>query len=290
MTDATDGARNGAGKTETKPRPRGRPRSAWSDEKATPVQALDRGLILLNALAKAGSATLTELSQSVDLPASSAHRLLGTLENHGYVGFDETDQTWSIGLQSFRVGAAFAQRNDLIGVGREVLRRLMEETGETANMALPDGDDVVFVNQVETANPIRAFFRIGARGPMHATGIGKALLAARPTRDVDALLARRALTEFTPQTLTSDDALFADLSAIRARGWAIDDEEHYAGMRCVAAVIRNAYGEAIAGVSVSGPKARVTDARIAEIGPLVRAAADEAARRTGGVIEPPPLA
>ncbi len=264
-------------------RPRGRPKSVWREEQSAPVQALDRGLLLMNALARTSGATLTELSLSVGIPASSAHRLLGTLQRHGYVDFDETDQTWSIGLQAFQVGAAFSRRADLITISRQVMQGLMEETGETANLALPDRGDVVFVNQVETTNPIRAFFRIGARGPMHATGIGKALLAEMSDATVAGILEQKGLPRFTDSTMASPKALFSELAAIRERGWSIDDEEHYEGMRCVAAVIRNAHGEAVAGVSVSGPKGRVTDDVIAENGPKVRRAAEELSRLAGGV-------
>jgi IclR family transcriptional regulator, acetate operon repressor len=268
-------------------RSRGRPRTAATESAGTTVQALDRSLALLGALARSEKLTLTELSLRMGMPPSSAHRLLMTLQKHGFVEFDEASQGWMIGIEAFRIGSAFAQRTNLVEAGREVMRALMEETGETANLAIPDGGDVVFISQVETQNPIRAFFPPGTRVPMHASGIGKALLASLTRREVEAILTRKGLREFTPKTLTSPDALIAELEAIRRRGWSLDDEEHNSGMRCVAAPIYNAYGEAAAGISVSGPAARLPDPVIAELGPKLRRAAAELTRTIGGKLPEP---
>lgn len=267
-------------------RPRGRPKSVWTQEQTQTVQALDRGLLMLKSLAKSGPLGLSELAMSVGAPTSSAHRLLATLETHGFATHDEATQKWAVGVQAFRVGATFAQRSTLIEASRPVMQTLMQETGETANLAMADGGDVVFVSQVETQNPIRALFQIGARAPMHASGVGKALLADMPRAAVERLLEAQGLPEFTAKTLTTPARLFADLEGIRRRGWALDDEERYAGMRCVAAAIRNSYGEAVAGVSVSAPHARFTDAVIAEIGPKVRRAAEAATEASGGALAP----
>ncbi len=267
---------------ETKKRSRGRPKSA-SDTQGATVQALDRGLTLLGVLAKESRATLTDLSLRIGMPPSSAYRLLNTLQKHGFAEFDEATQDWMIGVEAFRIGSAFTQRTNLIEASRETMHALMEETGETANLAISDGGDVVFVSQVETPHPIRAFFPPGARSAMHASGIGKALLAEISTEEVEKILHRQGLEEFTDKTLTAPDALFSDLETSRRRGWAFDDEERHAGMRCVAAPIYNTFGEAIAGVSVSGPTARFTDRSVAETGPKVRRAAEAITALIGGV-------
>lgn len=266
----------------TPKRSRGRPRSVAADVSGATVQALDRGLMLLAALAKEGKATLTELSFRIGMPPSSAHRLLVTMQKHGFVEFDETTQYWMIGVEVFRIGNAFIQRTSLVEAGRKVMHRLMEQTGETANLAIADDGDVVFISQVETHNPIRAYFRPGTRGHMHASGIGKALLAELPRWDIEPILQRKGLPEFTPKTLTSLDALLADLEITRTRGWALDDEERYFGMRCVAAPIFNSHGEAIGGISVSGPTVRFPDYTISELGPQVRRAASEVTELIGG--------
>ncbi len=266
----------------TQKRSRGRPRTQSLDSKGATVQALDRGLVLLAALAREGTVTLTEIALMVGMPASSAHRMLVTMQKHGIVEFIETDQTWAVGVETFRIGSSFTHRLNLAEAGRDTLRRLMEETGETANLAIADNGFVVFMSQVETSNPIRAFYPPGTRGHMHASGIGKALLAEFATDDVEQLMQKNGLPEFTPKTITSPTALFTDLEETRERGWAFDDEERHFGMRCVASPIFNAYGEAIAGVSVSGPTVRFPDGEIAEIGPKVRHAANEITALIGG--------
>jgi IclR family acetate operon transcriptional repressor len=246
------------------------------------VQALDRGLQILNALAKEGAETLTELSLTLGLPASTLHRLLTTLQGHGFVEFQEEDQRWTIGVEAFRVGGTFLQRTKVVEVGRMVMRRLHEETQETVNIAIPDQGDVVFVGQMETHQPLRAFFRLGTRGYMHASGIGKALLAEMPREEVEKLLARKGLPALTPRSITQPEKLFSELERVHKRGWALDDEERMEGMRCVSSAIYNEFGEAVAGISVSGPSVRLGDNAVAEIAPKVRAAAAQITELIGG--------
>lgn len=263
-------------------RPRGRPRGTGADGPAATIQAVDRAVDLLQLLARGGGATLSDLARDVGLPPSSVHRVLATLETHRLVEFYEATQVWTVGVEAFRIGSAFAHRGSLVDVGRGVIHRLMEETGETANLAIADGADVVFLSQADTPNPIRAFFRAGTRTEMHASGIGKALLAEMRPAEVDRRLRRAEMKGFTTTTLTTPEALHADLERIRARGWSLDDEERHLGMRCVAAPIFDIHGEPVAGVSVSGPTARLGDPRLPDIGARVRAAADEITLLTGG--------
>lgn len=259
---------------------RGRPRGAAGE--AGSVQTLERALSLLSLLSRSEKATLTELALRAGVPPSSAHRLLTTLQAARYVEFDEPTGDWSVGVEAFRAGAAFLRRTRVAEAGREAMRALVEQTGESANLAVPDGPEVVFVGQVETAQPVRAFFAPGMRAHMHASGIGKALLAAMGRAAAERLLLKSGLPEFTPKTLTSPQALFDDLEAIRARGWSLDDEERYLGMRCVAAPVWNHHGEAVAGVSISGPAARLSPEATAAFGPLVRRAAASITERIGG--------
>ena len=266
----------------TQKRSRGRPKSVSTESQGTTVQALDRGLTLLKVLSKESRATLTDLSLRIGMPPSSAYRLLNTMQKHGFAEFDEATQEWMVGVEAFRIGSAFTQRTNLVEASRETMHRLMEETGETSNLAISDNGEVVFVSQVETQHPIRAFFPPGARSAMHASGIGKALLAELAKADVEKILTSKGLEEFTDKTLTSPDALFADLTATKERGWSFDDEERHPGMRCVAAPIYNAFGEAVAGVSVSGPTVRMSERSVSEIGPKVRVAAEKITELFGG--------
>ena len=265
-------------------RSRGRPRTQNSNMAGSTVQALDRGLMLLVALTREGSVTLTDIAMKVGMPPSSAHRVLITLQKHGFVEFDEASQEWAIGIEAFRVGNSYLERTNLVEMAQPIMRDLMENTGETANLAIGSEGQVVFVSQVETHNPIRAFFRPGTRGHMHASGIGKALLADMSRPEVEKILQKTGLPEFTSKTLVSPDALFADLKKTAVRRWSFDDEERYMGMRCVAASIYNSSGKAVAGISVSGPTIRFSDVDVEEIGPRVRRSADEITIMTGGKV------
>ncbi|WP_339670901.1 HTH-type transcriptional regulator BhcR [Dasania marina] len=265
-------------------RPRGRPRSAPAQTEPNTIQALDRGLGLLRDLAQAGNATLTDLALRNNMPASTTHRVLSTLDKHGFVEFDESNQEWLIGIEAFRIGSAYLERTNLIEAARKTMRNLMEETGETANLGIADEGDVVFVSQIETHNPIRAFFRPGTRGLMHSSGIGKALLADMSKREVSRIISLKGLPQYTDNTLAEPESLFADLALTGSRGWSFDNEERYLGMRCVASNIYNNYGEAIAGISVSGPANRFSEQSVAEFGPRVKQAANEVTLAIGGKI------
>lgn len=267
--------------TPTK-RPRGRPKSQFRESSAGTLQSLDRALGVLTAVARSERATLTDLSLSMGVPTATTHRILTTLQKHGFVAFSEERQDWSIGIEAYRTGAAFMNRTSLTEVSRPLMRRLMELTGETANLAIPDGSEVVFVEQVESLNPIRAFFARGSRTSMHASGTGKAILSTLPEDHVRTLLMNSGLHAFTERTLVTPAALFEDLSATRARGYSFDGEERYNGMSCIGSAIFDDKQEACAGVSISGPSSRFQDLRVPELGAMVAETAAEITRLIGG--------
>lgn len=262
---------------------RGRPRAfRLAADTGASVQAIDRGLSVLSVIAAADGLTLTDLAQRVGLAPSTAHRILASLEAHRFVHHDEQRGLWLIGVGAFEVGTAFLRNRRLAGIGRVVMHDLMERTGETVNLGIEDGGEIVFISQVESHVALRAFFRAGSRAAIHASGVGKALLAQLSDERVKQILHKRGLAKFTDQTLVAPADLFRQLDEVRRRGWAVDDEERNLGMRCVAAPIFNEYGEAIAAVSVSGPTVRMTPERAAEFGPQVARAAQEITSSIGG--------
>jgi IclR family transcriptional regulator, acetate operon repressor len=262
---------------------RGRPRSLkLVTDTAGSVQAIDRGLAVLAIIAGSDGLTLTDLAQRAGLAPSTAHRILASLEAHKFVFHDEERGLWLIGVGAFEVGSAFLRNRRLAGIGRVVMHELMEQTGETVNLGIEDSGEVVFISQVEAHSALRAFFRAGSRAPIHASGVGKMLLAEMPDARVKQILYKRGLAKFTERTLVAPADLFQELAVIGRRGWAVDDEERNLGMRCVAAPIYNEYAEAIAGISVSGPTVRITPERASELGPLVKRAAQEITASIGG--------
>lgn len=265
------------------PRLRGRPKAFHDKTDQNTVQALDRGMALLAIVAAKPGLTLSELAAESGEAVATVFRALATMQGHGIVECEDPGQVWHIGPGAFRVGSAFLRRTKVVERARQVMDSLMRDTGETANLGIETGNEVLFLSQVETHEAIRAFFPPGTKAPMHVSGIGKALLAWYPEDRVKRILSVKGMERFTSLTHTMDSALFRDLARTRERGYAIDDQERAEGMRCVAAPIFNSHAEPIAGLSVSGPAFRIALSDAARIGALVRAAADQVTQATGGV-------
>ncbi|MFK7836356.1 MAG: HTH-type transcriptional regulator BhcR [Sulfitobacter sp.] len=239
-------------------RARGRPRD-WHDKTAqNTIKSLDRAMEVFEYLSSAQGKALSELANEMDQSPATVYRILITLEGRGLVEFDAAEQLWHIGAQAFVIGARFLRRTSLVERARPIMRTLMEDTGETANLGIEKEGAVLFLSQVETHATIRAFFPPGTLSAMHASGIGKALLAQMDADRLTRTMAARQLEAFTQHTLTDLDALRADLSEVRSRGYAIDAEEKNLGMRCIAAPVFDQNAEAVAGISVSGPVSRVS--------------------------------
>ena len=247
------------------------------------VQSLTRGLSILECLARAeGGLTLTDISVRVQLPPSTTHRLLATLEKMGYVYQAGDLGLWYIGLQAFTVGSSFLANRDFATHSHAYMRRLMEQSGETANLAILDGTEAVFIDQVQCRETMRTIVRLGSRVPLHASGVGKAIFAALPDEQIDAILKVRGLPRITENTITVPETMWASLRVIRQRGFSFDDEEHLIGTRCVASPIYDEHAEALGAISLAGPVSRLPDARIKQLGTVVAHIAEDITKTLGG--------
>lgn len=270
--------------TEFTPRRRGRPAST-SPEGGSEVQSLDRAIALLRVLAEADGMSLSDIARTAELPASTVHRLLATLQKRQLVNHDQENGLWTVGLGLFRIGAAYLRIRKLPDIGRPVIRRLLHETEETVNLAMFDGAELVVVGQAEGHAPVRAFFRLGARLPLHASAAGKSILAVASPAFRGACLAQTRYEAFTTRTHRTERALMDDIARIVERGFAVDDEEHTLGMRAVAAPIFNEWNDPIGAVSVAGPSVRMTDDRLNRLGRRIIAAAEQMTRLYSGADE-----
>lgn len=237
---------------------------------------------MLTAIDRFGRTTLSDLALILDIPTATAHRVLKTLEKLEFVSFDKDTQDWMVGIEAYRTGTAFLNQSNLTAVGLSLIPGIMRETGETANHAIPDKFEVVFVGQFETQNPIRTIFPAGTRSSMHASGAGKAILSALLPQQVAKLQVSAGLQQFTARTLTTPRALQAELEQMRTRGWSFDREERYRGISCIGSAIYDPNGQPIEAVSISGPSTRFIEDRIATFGAAVAQAAAEITRKTGG--------
>ncbi|WP_319532611.1 HTH-type transcriptional regulator BhcR [uncultured Cohaesibacter sp.] len=261
---------------------RGRPRN-WNDTtEQNTIKSLDRAMYVFEFLSEEQGKALSTISEEMGQSPATIYRILVTLQGHGLVEFDNEEQLWHIGPQAFVIGARFLRRTSIVERARPILRKLMENTGETANIGIEKEGFVLFLTQVETHANIRAFFPPGTLSPFHASGIGKALLASMDPERLDRTLRRSGLPAFTDHTITDRSTLLADLEAIRQRGYSIDDEEKNVGMRCIAAPVYDMNGEAVAGISVSGPTSRIRTEEIARLSRPVMQAANELTTVIGG--------
>lgn len=249
-----------------------------------PVQSLVRALALLNRISEGADegATLTELAQQVGLAPSTAHRLLTTLEQERYVRFDHDGRLWSVGVQAFVAGCTFTKTRSLAVIARPHMRHLMEDSAETVNLAVEDDGMAVYLAQVECRQMMRAFARPGSRVPLHCSAVGKAILSGVSDKRLTKILQQHGMPRLTVKTIIAPALLRADLQTARGAGYAIDDEEHAVGLRCIAAPIRDETGDVIAAVSASGPLARIDDDRVETLGALVRRAAAAISADMGG--------
>jgi IclR family acetate operon transcriptional repressor len=247
------------------------------------VQSLTRGLSILEALARAEAGlSLTDIAHRVELPPSTTHRLLSTLERMGYVYQSEDLGHWYVGLQAFTVGSGFLANRDFVDQSHVYMRRLMEQSGETANLAILDGTEAVFIAQVQCREMMRILVKLGGRVPLHASGVGKAIFAALPDEQIDAILKVKGLPRITEHTIVAPETMWAALKVIRHRGYSFDDEEHAPGTRCVAATIYDEHAEPLGAISLAGPASRLPDARIKQLGPIVAHIAEELTHKLGG--------
>ncbi len=267
-------------------RSRGRPRG-WHDKtEQNTIKSLDRAMQIFEHLSDDQGKPLSVLADELNQSPATVYRVLVTLERRGLVEFDPATQLWSIGANAFIIGAKFLRRTSLVDRARPILRRLMEETGETANLGIEKGGMVLFLGQVETNEIIRAFFPPGTLAEMHSSGIGKALLAHMPDSQFERWADQAKFTAFTPHSLTHIDTLRDDLALTRKRGFAIDAQERNLGMQCVAAPVFDMSQFAVAGISVSGPTSRVSATDLAHFSAAVTRAAADLTRAIGGAPDP----
>ncbi|TMJ48580.1 MAG: IclR family transcriptional regulator [Alphaproteobacteria bacterium] len=249
------------------------------------VQSVDRALLIIETLAEDDEGyRLSDLAVRTGLSTSTAHRLLTTLEKRRFVQFDRDGSKWHVGAQSFVVGSTFVRRRNFATQAMPYLRKLRDQTRETANLAVVDDESIVVLTRMESREIMRSLTKVGGRVAMVASGVGKAVLATYSDEDVNAIIRRQGMPRLTEKSIVRPGALFKELETIRRQGYAVDDEEARIGLRCVAAVVFSDSSEPLAAISVSGMTSRVTAARLPALGQTVREVAAELTLALGGVM------
>jgi len=225
------------------------------------VQSLARAFDLLERLADAGgTSSLSDLAAGTGLAPATIHRLVQSLVAGGYVR-QERSRRYALGPRLIRIGEIAGR--SFGSWATPYLTEVVQQVGETANMAMLEGDAAVYVAQVPSAHSMRMFTEVGRRVMLHCTGVGKVLLAGLPDDEVRGVVERVGLPPETAHTITSVGKLMAQLRRVREQGYAVDDMEQEVGVRCVAVRLPDALSRVA--ISVSGPSDRLTSGRVGQI-------------------------
>ncbi len=244
------------------------------------VQSVDRALSVLEILAAYGEAGVTEIAAELGVHKSTAFRLVAVLESRGFVEQLADRGKYRLGFGVVRLAGAAAAQLDIAQEGRRICEALAADLEETVNIAILDTDRAVNVSQVRGPAALSTHNWVGQGTPMHATSSGKVLLAHASDAVRKGVLSRD-LPRFTPATITDPELLQQDLDAIVERGWGSTVDEYEVGLSAVAAPVRDASGDVIAALSVSGPSFRMDAESFPRLVRRVVAGADELSRRLG---------
>lgn len=246
---------------------------------------LDKALDVLDAIGQSGQGlSQAQLAERLALPRATLYRLLGTLVERGMLRRDPFRRVYCLGFRCFEYARAAHAMPDLVAAASAELRTLRDLTGETTYLAALDGLEVLSLDRVDGAHPVRSAAALGQRKPLHCTSQGKAILAAMDAADRDAIVRELTLAPLTPRTITDRRRLQSELKATAARGWSIDDEEIAPGVRCCGAPVIDAGGQVRGAISVAAPAFRMPMERILLLGPEVA----QAARRIGAQLPATP--
>ena len=253
---------------------------------ANSVFALRRGLSILDQFSgHHGQIGVNELARLVGMHKSTVSRLCATMESAGYLERDAATGRFQLGARIYQLAGSSTSTTDVRLVARPVMFDLVENSSETATLGVREGKDIVTIDVVDGLKHMRMATRVGMRTQLHASAVAKAILAWTPDDEVDEVLEDWRMVPLTPNTVTDSATLKRRLAEVRELGYALDMEELEVGLRCVAAPIRDPLGRVVAGVSISGPRHRMTEDAMHRYGPLIRDAAERISARLGA----PPL-
>jgi IclR family acetate operon transcriptional repressor len=248
------------------------------------VEALDRGLVLLNALANLGSASAAQLAQAANANRSLVYRMLNTLADRGFVVRDR-DNIYRLGPRLLYLGQQAQLENLLVDASRDILERLRNDTKENTALIVRDGLQTIGQLLFLSPLPVRLSTNVGARGELHTSGAGKLLLAFQPPELIESVIAAH-LGEFIPAALTTRELVLAYLEQIRQRGYYEAVGENHPDVYTLSAPVRDGDGSVVAAAAILGPLIRLTPEKRAHDLRLVREAAEQISNRLGSSLQP----
>lgn len=239
-------------------------------ENKNPIQVADRLFLVLETLADTGAVTLAELCRHLDLNKSTVHRLLGSLIYMGYVRQDAETGKYSLSFKLLTLSNKLLGHMDILDTVRPALKALSRETGETVHFVQLDGVDAVYIYKEESnQNSVRMVSKVGNRIPLYCSGVGKAMAADMEEEQIRAIWEHSDIRKLTPHTILDYTQFSEKIKDVRAKGFALDDEENELGVRCVAVSLPDYRGRAKYAFSISAPATRMSDERIAHLAQIL---------------------
>ena len=200
---------------------------------------------------------ISELARRLGLDRSTTYRILLSLEKCGLVEKDEKTGEYALGLAAFELGNAYLRRMDFIQLSKPVMAELAQKVQETVHLAVLSDTEIFYVDKAESPRALGVMSKIGQRGPLHCTALGKVLLAYHPEEEQMKIIRKIKLLPYTPKTITSRQRLLEELKVVRKQGYALDHREIEEDVECIGAPIRDHRGNVIAALSISGPQKKI---------------------------------
>ena len=245
------------------------------------ITALQRGLRVLHLFSESPRGlTAKQVASLSRLPVSTVHRFLSNLVSASYLNRDR-DGNYHLGIACFTIGQAAAGQLDIRRVSSPYLRELNQQTRETIHLTVRHGLTAVYVEKLDSPEPLRIHSRIGAAVPLYCTAVGKVMLAYMPPEEQERILPELDLKRLTPNSVGNLQELKAELYRVRKNGYASDLEEHELHIRCVAAPIWDHTGSVHSSLSITAPAVRMPVTRLRQMAPLIQAAGLQISRKLG---------
>ncbi|MCP8969668.1 IclR family transcriptional regulator [Ectobacillus ponti] len=220
--------------------------------------AVERALLILELIAsRQGAVGVGEIAEELGLAKSTTHRILEALKNRHFVEQIESTEKYDIGIKAIEVGMSGLTNWNIVDIAAPHLKQLAHDLNETAFLAVYNNGEIVYVYKAEGKQAVTTNAQLGTRKPVHCTSLGKAIVSNFHIEEVDRVLTEKGMPKFTEHTITDKQRYFEELSLVRQRGFAMDDEEVEEGLTCFAVPIFNYTGHAVAAISVAGPTDRM---------------------------------
>lgn len=223
------------------------------------VKSVLKAFQIIEELDRFGELSIGEISQALSMDKTTVHRLINTIKEAGYIVQNPCNRKYSNSIKIFTIGTRIIERTGLKEIARPYLETIGEQTKETINLSMHSGNDIVYVDKIESDSAIKVGIKIGTALPMYCTGMGKAILAFLPDENVNEIIDNTSFCRRTSNTVSGKEALLEQLEAVRKNGYAKDAEEYVDGLISFAAPIFDYRNSPVAAISISMPKMRYNE-------------------------------